>query len=110
MFKWLMTAALALSVLVCAYCELAAQRTLRERRAMIAIRRAELEPLRAIANEVAGYERMKEALMQRIDAINRQKQNQKGAAEAVARLAGVDPTGVESVAAVDGRNLVVNRR
>ncbi len=108
MFKWL-TTALALSILVCACCELAAQRTLRERRAMIAARRAELEPLRDIANEVASYNRMKDALMQRIDVINQQKLNQKTAADAVAKLAGVDPNDVESAAVVD-KELVVNRR
>src|SRR5437899_2750465 len=110
MLKWLIVTGLTLSLLFCAWRELEARRRLSERRAAIAAVRAELEPLRAIAGEVDEYVKQREALQQRIDAINRQKLNQKVAADAVATLSGIDASVVESVAVVGGKDLVVNRR
>lgn len=109
MFKWILVIALTLSVAFCAAAELISQRRLRDRRDEIAAKRAEIQPLRPIVGEVKAYEKQKDALQKRIDAINQLKQNQKGPAEAIAKLATIDSAGIES-AAVAGRDLRINRR
>jgi Tfp pilus assembly protein PilN len=108
-FKWILVIALTLSVAFCAATEWISRRTLASRRAEIAAKRTEVEPLRPIVEEVEAFQRQKDALQKRIDAINQLKQNQKGPAEAIAKLASVDATGIDSVA-VTGKDLVINRR
>ena len=110
MFKWLLVAALVLSLAFCGWREYEAQRTLRETRAAIARARAEVQPLTAIDDEVRSYTKQKDALQLRIELINQLKQHQTGAADAVAKLSSVDASMIESVAVVDGQNLVINRR
>ena len=110
MFKWLLAIAFALSVAFCAWREYEAQRNLRQIRTDIASAEAELRTNQAIDGEVQAFVKQKDALQRRIDAINQLKQHQKTAADAVAKLAGVDAADVESIAVVDGNNLVINRR
>jgi hypothetical protein len=108
-FKWLLVIALTISVGLCAAAEWMSRRTFGERRAEIAAKRAEIQPLLPIVEQVKAYEKQKDALQKRIDAINPLKQNQKGPADAIAKLASVDATGIDSVAVV-GKDLVINRR
>ena len=110
MFKWFLVIALTLSLLFCAWGEFEAQRTLRQMHADIAAAEAELRTNKAMDAEVQAYQRQKDALQKRIDAINHMKQQQKGPAGALAKLADIDAADVESVAVVGGNELVINRR
>ena len=110
MFKWLLVIALTLSLLFCAWREFEAQRTLRQMHADIETAEAELRTNKDIDAEVQAYVRQKDALQKRIDAINQIKQQQKGPAGAVAKLAVMDTADIESVAVVGGNELVINRR
>ena len=110
MFKWILAVALILSLLVCGAADLIAERRLADLRADIARKRAELRPLHDLDQEVIAYQKQKDALQQRIDIINQLKLNQKGAADAVAKLAALGPEAatVESAAVVDAGALVIN--
>lgn len=110
MFKWLLVTALTLSLLFCAWREFESQRTLRRMHADIAAAEAELRSNKGMDAEVRAYVRQKDALQKRIDAINQIKQQQKGPAGAVAKLAVMDTADIESVAVVGGNELVINRR
>ena len=109
MFKWILVIALTLSVAFCAAMEWQSRQKLAERRAEVAAKRAEIEPLRPIVNEVIAFEKQRETLQKRIDAINRMKQHQKGPAAALALLAKVDTSDVDSIAVIND-DLVINRR
>jgi hypothetical protein len=109
-FKWLLVTALVLSLLFCAWREFEAQRTLRRLHADIAAAEAEIKANKEIDAEVQAYVRQKDALQKRIDAINQIKQRQKGPAGAVAKVAAIDATDIESVAVVGHNELVINRR
>jgi len=109
-FKWLLVIALTLSLLFCAWGEFEAQRTLRQMHADIAAAEAELRTNKAMDAEVQAFVRQKDALQKRIDAINHMKQQQKGPAGALAKLADIDAADIESVAVVGGNELVINRR
>jgi type IV pilus assembly protein PilN len=54
------------------------KRTLAERQEIQTQRQQEADKLQAIINEVENYQKRKESLQQRIDLINKLKQNQKG--------------------------------
>ena len=110
MFKWIFGIALFLSVLACGAYDFLAERRLTKLRAEIAQKRAELTALHDLDQEVSTYQKKKAALQMRIDLINQQKQNQKGAADAVAKLAalGAEAGNVESAAVIDGGGLVIN--
>ena len=110
MIKWLLVIALTLSLLFCAWREFEAQRTLRQMNADIAAAEAELRTNKEMDAEVQAFVRQKDALQKRIDAINQLKQQQKGPAGAIAKLAGMDAANIESVAVVGGNELVINRR
>jgi hypothetical protein len=107
-FKWVLLTAFLLSVLVCAGSDFHAQRTLEKRRVLVAEKRAELHTMNDIYQEVRAFQKTKDALQVRIDAINSLKQNQKTAAGAVATLSTVDATSIESAAVIDAKSLVVN--
>jgi len=109
-FKRLLVIALTLSLLFCAWREFEAQRTLRQTHADIAAAEADLRTNKEIDAEVEAYQKQKDALQKRIDAINQIKQQQKGPAGALAKLAEIDPADIESVAVAGGNELVINRR
>ena len=108
MFKYVLLAALLLSVGVLSIVELSEHRQLAERRALITQRRAELQTLRDFDEEVRTYQRKKEALQTRIDLINKLKLNQATAAEGIAKVSALDAATIESAAVIDGKRLVVN--
>ncbi len=110
MFKWLLVIAVTLSLLFCVWRDYEGQRKLAATRAEIARTKTELQPFQQIADEVSAYEKQKDALQKRIDIINQLKQNQKGAANAVAKLANVDGSSIDSIAVAGGNDLVINRR
>jgi len=109
-FKWIFTAALVVSIGICALADFSVRRALEQRQQDIAEKRAELKPLQAMVTEVENYQRKKDALQRRIDVINQLKQNQKGPAAAIDRLRGVDPAAVESIAVTETNGVVVNPR
>jgi len=109
LFKWVFGIALTASIAFCAVMEYRSQRTLAQYNAEIAARRAEIVPLKPFVDEVIVYQTKKDALQKRIDMINQLKIHQRGPVPALAKLADVDPAGVDSIAVV-GQELVVNRR
>ena len=109
MFKWILIAALSLSIGFCAFMDFASLRKIDDRKREIAEKQTELKPLQPIVAMVEDYQRKKDDLQRHIDAINQLKQNQVGPARQLARLTTIDPSSVVSVAVVqDG--LVVNRK
>ena len=108
-FKWLLVIALTISVAFCAAAEWMSRRTLASRRAEIAAKRTEIQPLLPLVEEVKAFEKQRDALQKRIDAINQLKQHQKGPAPALTLLAKVDPSNVDSIAVIND-DLVINRR
>ena len=110
MFKRLLVIAFVASIAFCAWRDYEAQRNQRQMHADIARDEAELRTNRAIDAEVQAFQKQKGELQQRIDAINQLKQRQKCVGDAVAKLSGVEATDIESVAVLDGNNLVINRR
>jgi hypothetical protein len=109
-FKWVLSAALIVSIGVCAVTDVYYYRLAEEREELIASKRAQLRPLlQPIANEVIDFQRQKTSLQKRIDAINELKQNQVSPAAVLAKMTTLDPRSVDSVAVV-GNDLVVNRK
>ena len=110
MFKWILCIAFVLSLLFCGWREYDAQRRLEVLRADITHRRAELQSLHDIDQELRVYMMQRDALQKRIDLINQLKQSQRTPASAIAKLSGVGPTTIESAAVVNNTDLVINRR
>ncbi len=108
MFKYVLLAALLLSVGTLSVVGLSARGQLDARRALITQRRAELQALRDFDEEVHTYQRKKNALQTRIDLINKLKLNQTAAAEGIAKVSALDAATIESAAVIDGKRLVVN--
>jgi hypothetical protein len=109
MFKWIFGLALLVSIAFCAAVDYSYRQKAAFYRLEIERRRADVARVQPLVNEIESYQTKKDALQRRIDRINQLKRQQRGPAPALAKLAGVDPQGVESIAVV-GQELVVNRR
>lgn len=112
MFKFVLAAASALSVLLCAAYDVNARLEIADTERQIAARQSDLQKLGAIDREVLLFRQRKSDLQHRIDLINQAKQFQSTTADAVSMLnqLGTQAAAVESVSVTDAKKIVIRGR